>query len=120
MSPAIDSRFAAYELCVRRSRIHGGGVHAAQAISLRHQVIEYTGQRLTRDEANRRLHKICRNPRTRRLTLFQLDRYWRIDGAVGGSAAEYVNHCCDRNLRTSIICGHILLFSRGAFTRRKN
>src|ERR1700691_5381680 len=112
MSPAIDSRFAAYELRVRRSRVHGWGVYTTKAIPARRKVIEYTGQRLTRDEANRRLNKICRNPRTRRLTLFQLDRYWRIDGAVGGSGTEYVNHCCDPNLRTSIIRGHILLFSR--------
>jgi SET domain-containing protein len=112
MNPAIDSRFAAYELRVRRSRIYGWGVYAAQSIPARRKVIEYTGQRLTRDEANRRLNKICRNPRTRRLTMFQLNRYWRIDGAVGGSGAEYVNHCCDPNLRTSIIRGHILLFSR--------
>lgn len=112
MNPAIDSRFAAYELGIRRSRIHGWGVYAAETIPARRKVIEYTGERLSRDEANRRLHKICQNPRTRRLTMFMLDRYWRIDGAVGGSGAEFVNHCCDPNLGTSIMGGHILMFSR--------
>jgi SET domain-containing protein len=112
MNFAIDSRFASYELRVRRSRIHGWGVHAAQAIPPRRKVIEYTGERLGRNEANRRLNKICRNPRTRHLTMFKLDRYWRIDGAAGGSGAEYVNHCCDPNLSVRILRGHILLFSR--------
>jgi SET domain-containing protein len=111
MNPAIDPRFAAYELRVHRSRIHGRGVYAAEAIPAGRKVIEYTGERLSRDEAIRRLTKICRNRRTRRVTMFKLDRYWRIDGAVGGSGAEFVNHCCDPNLRTRIIRGHILMFS---------
>jgi SET domain-containing protein len=112
MCPAIDGRFAAYELRLRRSRIHGWGVHAGKSIPAHRKVIEYTGELLSRPEANRRLDRVCRNPRTRRLTMFKLDRYWRIDGAVGGSGAEYVNHCCDPNLRTTIVRGHILLFSR--------
>ena len=35
-----------------------------------------------------------------------------VDGSVGGSGAEYINHSCDPNLRASIVKGHILYISR--------
>jgi SET domain-containing protein len=44
--------------------------------------------------------------------LFTLDDYWTIDGAFGGSGAEIINHCCEPNLYTSIVKGHILYLSR--------
>jgi SET domain-containing protein len=34
-----------------------------------------------------------------------------LDGAVGGSGAEYINHCCEPNIRTWITKGHILYMS---------
>ena len=44
--------------------------------------------------------------------LFTLDNYWTIDGAAGGSGAEYINHSCDPNLRATIRNGHILYISK--------
>jgi uncharacterized protein len=41
-----------------------------------------------------------------------LDEYWTIDGAVGGSGAEIINHSCEPNLYTRIVRGHILYMSR--------
>ncbi len=43
--------------------------------------------------------------------LFTLDPYWTIDGAAGGSGAEYINHSCDPNLTSRIMKGHILYMS---------
>ena len=43
--------------------------------------------------------------------LFTLDSYWTLDGSVGGSGAEYINHSCDPNLVTRIIKGHIIYMS---------
>ncbi len=111
-APAIDSKFASYALRIRHSRIHGWGVYATETIPPRRKVIEYTGELLTRRETRARLVKICRNPRTRRLSIFRLDRNRLVDGAFGGSGAEYINHCCDPNLGVRRIRGHILLFSR--------
>ena len=31
--------------------------------------------------------------------MFRLNRYWCIDGAVGGSGAELINHCCEPNAK---------------------
>lgn len=111
-TPSIDAQFARFDLRVRRSRIQGWGVYAAEKIPRGKLVIEYTGERLSPKQAFRRLRKTCLNPRTRKLTMFRLNRYWRIDGAVGGSGAERVNHCCEPNLKTRITGGRIFFFSR--------
>ena len=37
-----------------------------------------------------------------------------LDGAVGGSGAQYINHCCDPNIRTVIRNGRILCISKRA------
>jgi hypothetical protein len=49
--------------------------------------------------------------------LFTLDSYWTLDGAVGGSGAEYFNHCCDPNIVAVIRQGHILYLSRQPIQR---
>ena len=36
--------------------------------------------------------------------LARLDSYWTVDGADGGSGAEFVNHSCDPNLLRSLTC----------------
>jgi len=104
-SPAIDPRYACYKLSVRDSRIHRRGVYADERIPARRKVIEYTGLRINRRETKRRSD----GPVT---YLFTLDDYWTIDGAIGGSGAEIINHSCDPNLRSWNTRGHILYMSR--------
>jgi uncharacterized protein len=88
--------------------VHRWGVFAEEAIPAKRKVIEYTGEKISRKETKRRsderpLHY-----------LFTLDNYWTIDGAVGGSGAELINHSCDPNLWTVIRSGHILYMSKRA------
>ena len=105
VSPSIDPLCTRFRLVIRSSKIHMRGVYAEQYIPARRKVIEYTGERISRREAKRRGNN--------RLTyLFTLDDYWTIDGAVGGSGAEIINHSCDPNLRSSIHKGHILYWSK--------
>ncbi len=74
--------------------------------------MEYTGERISRVETKRRSEE-----QGRMIYLFTLDSYWTLDGAVGGSGAEYVNHCCDPNIVTVIRNGHILYMSRRAIRK---
>jgi SET domain-containing protein len=104
-SPKIDERYACFRLKIRKSKIHRFGVYAAEPIPAQRKVIEYTGERISRRETKRR----GMGPVT---YLFGLDSYWTLDGAVGGSGAEIVNHCCDPNLRATIRNGHILYISK--------
>jgi uncharacterized protein len=104
-SPSIDPRHACFRLRIRESRIHHRGVYALEPIPAHRKVIEYTGERLNRREAKRRGQGSV-------TYLFSIDDYWTLDGAVGGSGAEIINHSCDPNLRSCVFKGHILYFSR--------
>ena len=109
-SPVIDPRHACFRLEIRQSKIHRYGVYALEKIPPRRKVIEYTGERISRRETKRR-------GSGRHTYLFTLDHYWTLDGAVGGSGAEIINHCCDPNLYAWNFKGHILYMSKRAIRR---
>jgi len=108
--PAIDAAYTQFKLSIRESSIHRLGVYAEQPIPARRKVIEYTGERISRRETKRRGD----GPVT---YLFTLDDYWTLDGAIGGSGAEIINHSCDPNLRSMNFKGHILYMSKRAIRR---
>jgi len=91
--------------------VHGFGVFADEAIPAGKRVIEYTGERIARREAVRRW-----DPRQPSY-LFALDSYWRIDGGVGGSGAEFVNHSCDPNTKAVPRRGKIQFVSKRKISR---
>ncbi len=103
--PSIDPRYTCFRLEIRESRIHHRGVFTLDRIPPNRKVIEYTGEKISRRETKRR-------GSGRHTYLFTLDDYWTIDGAVGGSGAEIINHSCVPNLYASIRKGHILYLSR--------
>lgn len=103
-SPRIDERYACFRLIIRESKIHRLGVYAGEPIPARRKVIEYTGEKINRRQANRR-------GKGRITYLFALDEHWTLDGAVGGSGAEIMNHSCEPNIRAQIMRGHILFMS---------
>src|SRR3954463_8435278 len=100
--PRIDPRFACFKVKLAPSKIHRWGVYAAEFIPAGRKVIEYTGERISRRETRRRSEE------SEFTYLFTLDAYWTIDGAAGGSGAEYINHSCDPNLISRILKGHII------------
>ena len=109
-SPRIDPRYACFKLAIRASKIHRFGVYAAEEIPPRRKVIEYTGERISRRETKRRGQGDV-------TYLFTLDDYWTLDGAVGGSGAEIINHSCDPNLRAWNFQKHILYISKRAIRK---
>jgi tetratricopeptide (TPR) repeat protein len=106
----INPLRARFRLLVRRSTSHRFGVFANEAIPAERQVIEYTGEKIARREATRRWDPA-------RSYLFEVDSYWRIDGAVGGSGAEYINHSCAPNLVTRQRGDRIFYFSKRRITK---
>jgi len=109
VTATINPRFARFRLIVRPSPINRFGVFAEEGIPAGRRVIEYTGERVGRREARRRSNLVCSY-------LFAMAGYW-LDGAIGGSGAEYVNHSCAPNLRARRIQGRILYFSRRAIQK---
>ena len=103
-APKINEKYACYKLVIRRSKIHRYGVFAGEGIPAHRKVIEYTGQRLNRKKAKERGDGDY-------TYLFAVDPYWTLDGAVGGSGAEIINHSCSPNLVSRIMKGHVLYMS---------
>jgi uncharacterized protein len=103
-APTINEKLACFQLEIRRSKIHRYGVFAGQRIPARRKVIEYTGQRLNRKQAKFRGDGDY-------TYLFAVDPYWTLDGAVGGSGAEIINHSCSPNLVARILKGHVIYMS---------
>ncbi len=103
-SPSIDPRYTSYKLSIRESKIHRFGIYAEERIPANRKVIEYTGERVNRKEAKKRGEGDY-------TYLFAVDPYWTVDGSVGGSGAEIINHCCEPNLISRVMKGHILYMS---------
>ncbi|MBV8831223.1 MAG: SET domain-containing protein-lysine N-methyltransferase [Acidobacteriaceae bacterium] len=103
--PCINPDYACFQITLAKSKIHRWGVYAQEFIPANRKVIEYRGEKINRRETKRRSLE-------REFTyLFTLDPYWTIDGAAGGSGAEYINHSCEPNLTSRIVRGHILYMS---------
>ncbi len=103
-TPRLDPKFICFSVEIRPSKIHRYGVYALEPIPANRKVIEYTGERCNRKETNRR-------GQGKHTYLFSVDDYWALDGSVGGSGAEIINHCCDPNLVSRVMRGHILYMS---------
>jgi SET domain-containing protein len=112
----IDSRFTPFVLSVRSSRIDRRGVFAEVTIPARRKVVEYAGEKVTMRTAISRVRRIlfakgvARS--SQRVYMAQLNRRYAIDGSVGGSGAEFINHSCDPNLYARKSSGRIDLFSK--------
>jgi SET domain-containing protein len=90
-------------LVVRPSPIHSVGVYAATAIRKGTRLVEYTGPRISPDEADRIYEGADRT------YLYGLD-----DGKTvidGEGLAAYLNHSCDPNCEIDEIKGRVWLFA---------
>jgi len=79
---------------VRRSPIHGQGVFALRRIPRGTRVIEYRGERILPEEADRRYGRSMDRGFT---CLFEIDEQTIIDGQSEGNSARYINHSCSPN-----------------------
>ncbi len=72
------------------SGIHGRGAYAHRAIPADMEVIEYVGERIAKDESERRC--LAENP-----YIFTINDEWDVDGDVPWNPARYLNHSCAPN-----------------------
>ena len=80
---------------VRKSRIHGRGVFATRSIAKGERLIEYKGERITWQEAERR-YPI--DPVPYHTFLFEVgDGTMCLDAARKGTVAKWINHACKPN-----------------------
>ena len=99
-------------LQVRRSGVHGRGVFALQDIAEGEVLIEYVGEVISWDEAQRR-HP--HDPSQPNHTFdFHVDEDRVIDASVGGNSARWINHSCDPNCWADEQDGRIFITARRA------
>jgi SET domain-containing protein len=84
----------------RRSAIHGTGVYAIAPIKKGTRIIEYLGERISHDEADRRYAN--KGDDDGHTFLFIASNRTVIDAAVNGNDARFINHSCNPNCETVI------------------
>ena len=87
-------------VCFRESAIHGTGGFAKTDVVAGTRVVEYVGERITKDESLRR----CAAGNA---YIFSLDDQWDLDGSVSWNPARFLNHSCEPNCETALIKGRI-------------
>ncbi|MGM5484432.1 MAG: SET domain-containing protein [Nanobdellota archaeon] len=79
---------------VRGSKIHNKGVFAKRDIPKGTSIIEYKGELIDKEEAERRGQRDRENGT---VYLFTLNDRYDIDGTVGGNESRFINHSCNPN-----------------------
>lgn len=85
---------------VRDSAVHGKGVFAARQIKKGERIIEYLGERVSHDEADRRYEEKDENDS--HTFLFIVDSKTVIDAGTDGNDARFFNHSCDPNCESVV------------------
>jgi uncharacterized protein len=99
--PAKRASFASSPLVeARNSTIHGRGVYALAPIKKGTRVMEYLGERISHDEADRRYEN--KGDDDGHTFLFIASNRTVIDAGVNGNDARFINHSCHPNCETVI------------------
>jgi uncharacterized protein len=85
---------------LRRSSIAGRGAFATRPIKKGTRIIEYTGERISNAEADRRYDEDKMS--SHHTFLFTLNRRTVVDAAVGGNESRFINHSCSPNCEAVI------------------
>ncbi len=92
---------------IRPSPIHGTGIFATAFIAKGTRIIEYTGERISREEADARYDdEAMEYPHT---FLFIVDKKTVIDGARQGNEARFINHSCEPNCQAVVDDGRVFV-----------
>src|ERR1043165_4385378 len=84
-----------------KSRLHGEGVFAGEAITKNTRIVAYDGE-LVRNgpELDAREEEYLRQGC---IWVFRVNRVWSRDANVGGNIARFINHSCTPNCWTEIV-----------------
>jgi hypothetical protein len=85
---------------VRNSDVHGRGVFAVALIKKGTRILEYLGDRVSHEVADKRYEDHDENDN--HTFLFIVDKNTVIDAAIGGNDARFVNHQCSGNCESNI------------------
>ena len=91
---------------VRKSNVHNYGIFAKTNIPKDSKIIQYIGEKITKSEGDKRsakrINKYLNSERTGSVYIFELNKYYDIDGSVSYNKAKYINHSCEPNCEVVI------------------
>jgi len=92
---------------IRKSRIQGRGAFATRRIRPGTRIVEYVGERITREEADARYDDEAMS--RHHTFLFAVDDDTVIDATRGGNSSRYINHSCEPNCEAVIDDGRVFI-----------
>ena len=92
---------------IRPSSIHGLGAFASRKIRKTTRIIEYLGERITHEEADRRYGD--EDGANSHVLLFTVNTKTVIDAGVDGNEAKYINHSCEPNCEAITESGRVFI-----------
>lgn len=104
---AAGRRTARRRFALRESSIHGRGAFALVPIARGTRVVEYTGERISHAEADRRYDDEAMA--SHHTFLMVVNRRVVLDAAVGGNDARFINHSCDPNCEIVVAGGRVFI-----------
>lgn len=94
-------------LQIRNSGVHGRGVYALAQLNAGDVLIEYTGERISWDEAmDRHPHDPAQPNHT---FYFHIEDGRVIDALHGGNSSRWINHACDPNCEADEENGRVFI-----------
>lgn len=99
---------------VSQSEIHGAGVYASKPIPLDTKIIEYVGERINKEESDRRgVAQMAHAELTgdAAVYIFTLNDKHDLDGSMEWNTARLLNHSCDPNCETWITDNRVHIYA---------
>jgi len=100
-NPIVETELVIF----RASPIHGIGGFAKTDLPRRTRILEYSGERIDKQESLRRCEK-------NNEYIFALNDETDLDGNVSWNPARFINHSCSANCEAEIDGGRIWFFAR--------
>jgi SET domain-containing protein len=92
---------------IRESVIAGKGAFALRAIAKGERLIEYVGERITHEEADRRYDDATMDEH--HTFLFTVSARTVLDATRDGNESRFINHSCDPNCESEIVRGRVYI-----------
>lgn len=99
---------------VRMSGIHGGGLFALKDLRTDMKLIEYVGEKISKEESERRSieqQEIAEVTGEGAVYIFELEGDYDLDGNFPNNPARFMNHSCDPNCMVYDEDGKLFIYS---------
>lgn len=100
---------------LRGSAIHQQGMFARKDIPAGERIIEYFGERVTKEESTRRCLEWEAKARKKGeglVYVFDLNEEFDLDGNIEDNPAKYINHSCEENCEAINEDDHIYIYAK--------